>query len=268
VVPLTAIDDLADKEKWWQTLGISRPYLIRLPSPEAKLQEEGLRRWTEDKLHRHHSLREKFVNLSEVFDHWLASDPHKRGQRIRVLWLQGEEGEHRHDALMSCLSGVARDQPIMYGAGMNPGLLEGALQQLLFSKSYPMPPLISVELNANEHRAAWTEVKNALVSAENHFADDHQAYPRLFVAGTGEQAWEAWKVLQERMEIKIIDTKGLEQPERPYSYHRVYDGMNSATLSGPTTCAMSLPKYSSLFSRVHARSTGIESRSERREVEG
>jgi hypothetical protein len=35
----------------------------------------------------------------------------------------------------------------------------------------------------------------------------------------------------------------------------------------PTTCAMSSPKYSCLFSGVHARSTGMGSSSERREVE-
>jgi tetratricopeptide (TPR) repeat protein len=213
--------------------------IIRRPEVQHEIVQLGLHVWTEAALRRYHSLREEFVSLSQVFDTWLASEPQKRGQRIRVFWLQGEEGEHRHQALMACLSGVARDRPPMYDAGMDLGPLATALDQLLFSKSYATPPLISVELSADEQRSAWTNVRNTLAKAEEHIVEEQQAYPRLIVAGTGEQAQEAWQTLQERLEIKIIDTKGRDQ-ERPYSFHGVH-GMDSATVWGEHILNRGLP---------------------------
>src|SRR6266699_2022937 len=239
VVPVTAIDNLIDKDKWWQMLGINPSRLIDLPPPQVELQKEGLHVWTEADLRHYHNLREQFVTLSQVFDAWLASEPQKIGQRIRVLWLLGEEGEHRHQALMACLSGVARDHPPIHDAGMNPGLLVRALRELLFSESYPMPPLISIELSADEHGTAWTEVRNNLASAEKQFADEHQVYPRLLIAGTGEQAQQVWQALRERLEIKLIDTKGHDL-ERPYSFHGVH-GMDSATVFGEDVFNRGLP---------------------------
>jgi tetratricopeptide (TPR) repeat protein len=208
---------------------------VEVPSHEL----HGLYMWIEADLHRYRNLREKFVNLSQVFDDWLASEPQKRGRRIRVLWLQGEEGIHRNQALMSCLVGVPRGHPTMYDAGTDSGLLAETLNQFISSESYPIPPLISIEQSDEDHRTAWTNVRNTLASVERHFAEGHQAYPRLIVAGTGEQAQEAWQILQEHMEIKIIDTKGRDL-ERPYSFHGVH-GMDSATVFGDDIFNRGLP---------------------------
>ncbi len=247
VVPLTAIDDLSDNDKWWQTLGISRSHLIILPSPEAQLRNEGLQIWTEADLRHLYNLREKFVNLPRVFDRWLASEPQKRGQRIRMLWLQGEPGTHRNQAHMSCLSGAARDRLPVYDAGTDPDLLARTLHQLIFSKSYPIPPLISVDLNADDQGTFWTDVRNVLVGAEKQFSEDRH-YPRLIVAGTGEQAQKAWQTLQDRVEIKTIDTKGNDL-DRPYSFHGVR-GMDSATVSGENIFNRGLPRTAQrLFGR-------------------
>src|SRR5207248_2111199 len=59
VVPITAIDDLIDNDKWWQMLDIKRSHLIILPSPVAELRNNGLHMWIEADLRRYQNLRKE-----------------------------------------------------------------------------------------------------------------------------------------------------------------------------------------------------------------
>ena len=252
VVPITAIDLLPGAENWWHLLESDRSDLVRLPVPP--MRDDGLYVWTGADSHRGMeftadpadvepiepgervdvallregrlpNLQRDFRHLGSVFDRWLTQGPQAtRGkQKLRVLWIVGEAGIDRSRALLACLSRASPQERAVYDADRDLDLLGKTLSRCLLTRSFALPPLISVDLKSNQDARVWGPAETAVTNAAKQFSmpqgqhmlgDD--PYPRIIVAGTIEQEAAAVEMLYGLVEIKSVDIRGRDH-QRYYS---------------------------------------------------
>jgi len=159
----------------------------------------------------------RFLKLTQRLDEWLAEPPRKSGSaRIRVLWLVGEDVPHRSDALRACLAHASTRSHVVVDAARDPALA-GRGAEWCLRNSPGSPPLIGVELDADQSRDVWIQSRNLLFAAANAVSPPEREYARLIVAGDEEQAAAAARVLESLVEILTIDAKG-RPLARPISF--------------------------------------------------
>jgi tetratricopeptide (TPR) repeat protein len=241
VVPITAVDTLPDANAWWRLLRTKPFELLSLPvAPwEAAVREEGAIVWThadfevglstvEDRsgiapLERGEpvdvallrqgrlpNLQLDFENLAEAFDGWVAPGPQRKrgGAHVRVLWLEHDAGAYRSKALLACLSRGEMNGRRVCDAGMNLGRAATALKAMSATTISSLSPLISVDLEYDQTTDAWKAVREAVDRVRSHILPGLDPYPRLVVAGAAGQAQTAAKILEGRVELSAIDTRG------------------------------------------------------------
>jgi tetratricopeptide (TPR) repeat protein len=273
VVPITAIDLLPDAEEWWRLLRSHPSELILLPVPD------GLYVWTASdfaaglqvtdhpaviapiepdepvtaamlRQGRLPNLQREFGRLTSAFDDWLRPDPWskvKRGDEpLRVFWLDGDWGPERSKARLACLSRANAQGRAVYDAATDLTLGTGVLKERIVTAGFGVPPLVSVDLDAEEVAEPWRTVRTAVLNARNRFTSssgDHlrgdDPYPRVLVTGTRAQGEAVHKVLSGLVHIEPYDLRG-NRGKRPYSYGGL-SSMASQTLTDDAIYNRGLP---------------------------
>lgn len=275
VVPVTAIAELPDAEVWWRLLGVWPADFVRLPDRDAARRHDGLYTWTPEdsamglaltddarpvgSFERDEkvtvatlrrgllpNLQREFKRLAPAFETWLIPDPIKRGEPLRVFWVEGDAGRYRSMGRLACLSRATKQGRAVYDAGEDLTAVASALRREILNPGLGLPPVISVDLRAAEDPEPWLTISNELHNAANRFitsSGDHvrgiDPYPRLVIAGTTEQEKAAYQALKSVADFQPYNLRGLHT-QSPHSFHGA-TRMASETLTDEDVYNRGLP---------------------------
>ncbi|MFF5846137.1 trypsin-like peptidase domain-containing protein [Streptomyces massasporeus] len=152
------------------------------------------------------NLQQPFPNLGSALDQWLTATPwNDFSDSIRVLWIVGEQGNHRSRALLSCLARAGWHGYRIYDAIHDLGRVAKAVNRP--AMSHFAIGVIGVDLQARQDSNVWNDVRNAVDQFRTRTTDRDQ-YPLIVASGTEEQAQAAHEALNSLLEITTVDTAG------------------------------------------------------------
>ncbi len=191
------------------------------------------------------NLQLEYAALVKKVDKWLMRAPQKRGERLRVFWIEHNATQHRSKARLACLSRAGRHEREVLDAGSDLNLASRVLKRSLFSPGLEFPPIISVDLSPDSFRETWSNVRNFITRARTQFsardlaASGTDIYPRLLIAGTRDQRRDFYDALLTLVELDAFDIKGLYSA-RAHSFHGL-SGLESQSLSSDSVYNRGLP---------------------------